>query len=557
GGKLTGQVSINDDSVISAYEGAIIDFDVSNVAPVGAARLSDLSRVSGWSDASFTLTVSGSQSDGSHVLAGNAADFNKTITVQNNCGDALGTLAEGEALVSGGKVFMLETGMSGDLSLSVTSELSVNELTELGTITGLTIADGTFSTSTVLNGVRTTIRGDRDGSTVMTSVIGGIMATTPDGDDDDPVLRNIDLTIEGGTFSKMIAGGNNIQMSKRSKQYFVSGDTQQVTISDGLFSMIVAGGDRFVKGYFERQGDIEMNISGGTFANYVGAGLCNAAQSPDDGVAYLIGDVSLNVTGGTFKQNSWLYGGCVSTSKEKSLSALTKIEGNVTITVDTSFASEDHPITLSNIVAGSHGRGTITGDTKLVFTGNGDSIVFQNNSWIWGSSSSDSADAVTGKVDPDDVSVTGKRILSFTGFVNKLDCGNVNAFTHVEILGNSDVILDSELIKLSGVENWEFEYNSRLSGNFVNDFADDTLNLTGFSNLATGESMTLMTDTDNADGSNIFRGFESLFEIKMDGAACSNAFADNAWSISADGSDYRLALETSGTTTSLVLTKLA
>ena len=161
-------------------------------------------------------------------------------------------------------------------------------------------------------------------------------------------------------------------MASRSRQYFATGDIQQLTISDGLFIGNVTAGDRFVKGYFERQGDIVMDITGGTFKAFVNAGLYNAATSPDDGTAYLIGDVYLNVTGGTFEEGSWLFGGSLSGRKEKNRSTMAKIVGNVTITVDTSFATAEKPITLTNIVAGSNGWGTIIADSKRtgVETGN-------------------------------------------------------------------------------------------------------------------------------------------------------------------------------------------
>ena len=562
-GKAVDSYSLFIRDVEEEYLEGGLDLDISGMSTNSTPIIEDLSSIDDWEEIDFKVTVDASQAAGTYVLAGGAAGFNKTITVQT-ADNELGTLSVGGVLLAGGKSYALN--LDGNTLSLLVGGLSLTAAAALPNITSVTVSECSSSESpSVFSGVKVTIKGNEEGSTMIRSIVGGLMITAPDSnpdiDDENPIERNIDLTIEGGTFSNMVVGGNNISMTKRSNQYFVTGDTQQVAISGGLFKSTVCAGDRFAKGYLERTGDIVMNISGGTFTSYVGAGLTNAASSPDDGAVYLIGDVSANITGGTFAKGSFLYGGCISSKKEKNLSTITKIVGNVTITVDSSSATTAKPITLTHIVAGSHGWGTITGNVKLVFSGNGDSIVFQTGSKLYGSSSGDRLNS-EGKVEKNDASVTGSRILSFTGFHGTLGCAMIEAFSHIEIKSksgvNSDVTLSSTAIDLSGLENWEFELDSQLSGDFTNNFAGDILHLTGFSELAANESRTLMTDTDLSDR-DIFNGFETLAKVQIDNGSMisltSSQFNSetNTWSFS----NYELQLRTSGNTKSMILTKLA
>jgi autotransporter passenger strand-loop-strand repeat protein len=110
GGKLTGQITITDDTAVDVfvYSDATLDFDISELAPNNKACFNDLSLLNGWSNASFTLTVSGTQQNGAYKLAGGATGFNKTITVSDTSGTELGTItAGGEALIKDGKSYTL------------------------------------------------------------------------------------------------------------------------------------------------------------------------------------------------------------------------------------------------------------------------------------------------------------------------------------------------------------------------------------------------------------------------------------------------------------------
>ena len=123
GGKVTGKMTFETDAHASAYNGAIIDFDISSVEPDNDMLINDLSRVSGWGDALFSLTVGGTQSNGTYSLAAGAAGFSKSITVQDASGETLGTLTvDGGTKIFGQKKYTLNLDAS---RLAVT----VNDLT--------------------------------------------------------------------------------------------------------------------------------------------------------------------------------------------------------------------------------------------------------------------------------------------------------------------------------------------------------------------------------------------------------------------------------------------
>jgi autotransporter passenger strand-loop-strand repeat protein len=92
GGKLTGRMTFEYGAVISGwnYEEGILDFDISDIAPFNTVLVNNLSCIQVMPR--FTLTVSGAETTGPYRLAGNAVDFNETITVVNTSGTELGTL---------------------------------------------------------------------------------------------------------------------------------------------------------------------------------------------------------------------------------------------------------------------------------------------------------------------------------------------------------------------------------------------------------------------------------------------------------------------------------
>ena len=104
GGKLTGKMKLEAGATVSAYGDAVLDFDLRQ-ASADEALVNDLSVVKG--APVFTLTVDGSQKEGTYKLAGGAAGFDGTITVKNTYGADLGTLTLGEKVFIGKDAYSL------------------------------------------------------------------------------------------------------------------------------------------------------------------------------------------------------------------------------------------------------------------------------------------------------------------------------------------------------------------------------------------------------------------------------------------------------------------
>ena len=92
-GKLTGRTFIRGGGV-SAYEGAIVNFDLTQVAPGAAARINDLTGIRG--TPTYTITVNADQTEGVYALAGGALEFSGTISVVNTIGKKLVLLTVGK-----------------------------------------------------------------------------------------------------------------------------------------------------------------------------------------------------------------------------------------------------------------------------------------------------------------------------------------------------------------------------------------------------------------------------------------------------------------------------
>ena len=124
-GTLTGRTIIENGAFVTVAEGATLDFDISELAPSNEALVDNLSML--YDDhtystepvyPNYTLTVSDSQSSGSYNLAVGAAGFDRTLTVRNTLGEALGTLSVGETGSFCGAAYMLDVS-NNNLILTV------------------------------------------------------------------------------------------------------------------------------------------------------------------------------------------------------------------------------------------------------------------------------------------------------------------------------------------------------------------------------------------------------------------------------------------------------
>lgn len=361
-------------------------------------------------------------------------------------------------------------------------------------------------------------------------VVGGTYGTS-----NAPTFNGIETTIEAGTFATSVCGGKLYAAEADLIDPKDSGDIS-FRIEGGTFEKAVFAGDRVNTAPCgqRRTGNIEVTISGGTFKNGVGGAMALTSSAPSAS-AELIGDVSLTITGGTFVNDNnkgWIYGGSVASTK--AIGANTTIMGNVTVTLDATI----HNITVANLVVGSYGAGKIgtqdnKKDAKLVLTGNHDITATGE---IWGGCSGDFITIKDGKRVMEESKVSGNRILSFTGFSGTLASGanKIRAFSDIEFKDGSEAKLGG-CINLSDTTNWSFESGSSLTGDFINDFEGDTLNLTGF----TG-SGTFMSDSNASNMNDIFNGFEALGAIQLNGVTQSKTYSSTettmTWTLSGGGS---------------------
>ncbi len=118
---------------VSAYKGAVIAFNIANLAPDTAACIDYLSQISGYTDADFTLTIAGFQKSGTYTLArviiegSSWGEFNKTISVVNASGTQIGKLSVGSVSTINGAEYTLN--ISGrSLTVTINSTMVVDTI---------------------------------------------------------------------------------------------------------------------------------------------------------------------------------------------------------------------------------------------------------------------------------------------------------------------------------------------------------------------------------------------------------------------------------------------
>ena len=117
GGIITGFLILKNGANITAYDGSILDFDISTLSPGNSSLVNVFTLVLG--NPSYTLTVSDSQTEGTYNLARSVAIFNSTITVVNNVGTELDTLTVGEDAKRIGKAKYSLALNGGNLTVTV------------------------------------------------------------------------------------------------------------------------------------------------------------------------------------------------------------------------------------------------------------------------------------------------------------------------------------------------------------------------------------------------------------------------------------------------------
>ena len=108
-GTLTGQCSVLNGGSMVLYNGAVLDFRISDMSPGDAARFNDTTKISRSNNAvvSYTLTVSDDQTTGVYAIGGNCFSWNTELQVRTDDGISLGTLALNGSLTAYGAVYTL------------------------------------------------------------------------------------------------------------------------------------------------------------------------------------------------------------------------------------------------------------------------------------------------------------------------------------------------------------------------------------------------------------------------------------------------------------------
>ncbi len=265
------------------------------------------------------------------------------------------------------------------------------------------------------------------------------------------------------TFGKSVAGGAIDSASAGAN----------MTINGGTFSKTVVGGDFITSTSATHIGDIKLTINGGTFGS-VGGGMAYTEKNPLHGAELLQGDIDFTITGGTF--NRRVYGGSlcsnIKDSKGKAIGDYgdrIQIVGDVNLTIDAknTIAFSDH------IVAGSYGTGAISGSTTVTFKGDGAKLGFTGI--VCGGSGATYFTRGTCHS-----FVSGNRTIAFDGFSGNF-AGQIKAFKTAEFTNDTTVKFTNASLNLKDIEAWSFEAGSSLkaANGIVNDFTNDSIALTG------------------------------------------------------------------------------
>ena len=105
GGLLTGKIQLGENADIVFKEGAVLNFDLTQMTAGGEALVSGLSFIRG--TPTYRLAVADSQKGGTYVLADGAAGFDGTISLVDPHGAELGTFSVGDTLSAGEADFTL------------------------------------------------------------------------------------------------------------------------------------------------------------------------------------------------------------------------------------------------------------------------------------------------------------------------------------------------------------------------------------------------------------------------------------------------------------------
>ncbi len=108
GGVVAGKLEVEVGAVVSAYQGAVIDFTVAEQDNAAEALISGRNLIDGVEFADLTITVKGNQTNGTYTLASGMSEaFGYPVTVQTSAGEQLGSVSIDQALKKGSWTYTL------------------------------------------------------------------------------------------------------------------------------------------------------------------------------------------------------------------------------------------------------------------------------------------------------------------------------------------------------------------------------------------------------------------------------------------------------------------
>jgi len=281
---------------------------------------------------------------------------------------------------------------------------------------------------------------------------------------------------------------------------FVSlGGDISLTVDGGTYNKVVVAGDRINvtsgRAFYYRDATVSLTINDGTFNSYVAAGLLY--QGTNTKASAEVENTKLTINGGSFAKD--VYGGNFGNNKEGAANGA--VTGKSTVTLDVSKAS----ITIDGgLFVGSYGAGVV-GSTELILKGASATNTITATD-IWGGCSSDSVKEEN-NVRTYKTSVVGDRTLTFTGFDSSINATRILGFKTVNVDKDTEAMIENSVVRLDDVSVWNFAgglndeekfVGGSILGGFYNDFTGDTLTLTGYESMKAGDTWDLF-GTCNAD----------------------------------------------------------
>ena len=102
--KLTGRMILSDEALVILEHGANIDFNISALTTGAPVRINNFQLIDGWDNVAYTITVSGTQANGTYSLASgfSGEGYEQPISVVNTDGEVLQSFFLGETKDIGG-----------------------------------------------------------------------------------------------------------------------------------------------------------------------------------------------------------------------------------------------------------------------------------------------------------------------------------------------------------------------------------------------------------------------------------------------------------------------